>query len=420
MKRRTAHIWIFLLFIAATGFAPFTEATGIAGAGTMFWSTPDIVTNLHSQQLPAKPAQRAKLPKPRVLDPGALARDPQTGELRKKRELQNGDSADGSSAESRNRVAIRARVSLVEVGCTAIGADGNSLKGLHAEQFRIYEDGAPQRIAHFDAATEPASIALMIDASPSVYRELGEMRDAARSLAANLAPQDEVAVVAFARQAHLLLPLTRDRAVLERALASPDLARVANENTSNIYQAVYLTARDLFSGRSGRKAILLLTDGQDSGLGLGWETKTALPRLGEMADRLTFEDIVRELSAAGIEVYAISTEPHPKPMTAQWLATHQSVPIVSEATRKLEVPLYTAYVAELVRRTGGQIYFLREIGTLGGVYRKIAETLREQYMLGYYPSEGLAKPGWRSLRVELPERAARLTHRAAYYVAAEP
>jgi VWFA-related protein len=309
---------------------------------------------------------------------------------------------------------------LVEVGCRATGPDGKPLKELRAEDFRIYEDGAEQRIAHFDAAIEPAAIALMIDASPSVYRELGEMRDAARSLAASLAPQDEVAVVAFARQAHLLLPLTRDRVLLERALQSPELARVANESTSNIYQSVFVTAQDLFSGRTGRKAILLLTDGQDSGMGLGWDAKTAAPHPGEAAGRLTFEDTLRELSGAGIEVYAISTQPHPKPMTTEWFAEHHSSPIISPATRKLEVPLYTAYLAEMVRRAGGQIYFLREIGTLGGVYQKIAETLSEQYMLGYYPSTGWAKPGWRALRVELPGRAAQLAHRAAYYVPAEP
>lgn len=395
MKFGFPHIWILLLLVSATAISS------------------------QSQQVSPQSA-RAKLPKPRILDSGSLERDPVTGELRKKIASKNGDSAGVPAAESRNRAAIRTQVSLVEVACTALGPDGSPLKGLHAADFRIYEDGAAQQLVHFDAATEPASIALLIDASPSVYRELREMREAARSLAASLAPRDEVAVVAFARQAHLLLPLTSDRTLLERALASPELGRVANENTSNIYQAVYLTALDLFSGRTGRKAILLLTDGQDSGLGLRWEADTALPRAGETAGRLTFEDMVRQLSAAGIEIYAISTQSHPRPMTSQWIAAHHGTPIVSPATRKLEVPLYTAYLAELVRRAGGQIYFLREIGTLGGVYQKIAETLREQYTLGYYPSTGLAKPGWRGLRVELPGRPAQLMHRAAYYVAAEP
>lgn len=371
----------------------------------------------------SKKPRPAKLPRPRILDFGELTRDPETGELRKKPAVENTNKRAHSASQPSAAAAIRTRVSLVEVGCSAIGPDGKPLKGLHVGDFRVTEDGIAQRIAHFDAATEPASIALLIDASPSIYRKLGEMRDAAHSLAASLAPQDEVAVVAFARQAHLILSLTSDRASLDRALASSELARVANENTSNIYESLYLAARDVFSGRAGRKAILLLTDGQDSGLHLGWESATATPRPGETTGRLTFEDVVRELSAAGIEVYAISTEPHPKALSAQvlaqWFSTRSSVPIVSPATRKLAVPLYTAYLAELVRRAGGHIYFLREIGTLGDVYQQIAQTLREEYVLGYYPSAGLAKPGWRSLHVEVPGRTAQLTHRPAYYVAAE-
>lgn len=411
-------------------FVPQCTALFLLAAATLVFGTAMIFgtsaataappPNSHPQQPPSpkRPSQE-KLPKPRVLDPGSLSRNTQTGELHKKAPPEKNSASRSSNTDPGASVAIRTRVSLVEVSCTATDPDGNSLKGLRAEDFRIYEDGQPQRIAHFDAATEPAAIALVIDASPSIYRELGEMRDAARSLAAHLAPQDEVAVVAFARQTHLLLPLTRDRLLLERALASPDLARVANENTSSIYEAVYLTARDLFSSRTGRKAILLLTDGQDSGLGLNWEPAAAMPSARESDTRLTFEDVVRELSPAGIEVYVISTQPHPKAMTKQWFAAHRSLAIISLATRRLEIPLYTAYLAELVRRVGGQIYFLREIGTLGGVYQKIAQTLREQYMLGYYPSAGLAKSGWRALRVELPGRPAELTHRAAYYAPAD-
>ena len=364
-------------------------------------------------QAPPKTAQRAKLPKPRVLDPGELERDGETGELQRARSK---GAAEAKPARPGAPDTIRARVSLVEVGCTALGNDGKSLRGLRAEDFRIFEDGVEQRIAHFDASTEPASLALVMDASPSIYRELGEMRAAARALAANLAPQDEVGVVAFSREAHLLLPPTRDRALLERALQSPELARVANESTSNIYRAVYLTARELFAGRSGRKAILLLTDGQDSGLGLSWNPPSASPRAGETAGRLTFEDVIRELAAEGIEVYAISTEPHPRAMMPEWMAAHRGRTLITEETRSAGVPVYTAYLTELVRRAGGQVYFLRETGTLGDVYRRIAETLREQYTLSYYPSAGLAKPGWRALRVELPGRPAALTYRAAYYL----
>ena len=386
-------------------------------------ATPFLATFLAALLLPAqalaqgKPQPKPKLPRPRRLDRSIeLHRDPATGELR---EIH---ATPGAQAAPSGEV-IRARVNLVEAGCTALSSDGTPLRGLTRDDFRVFEDGVEQRIAHFDAASVPASIALLLDASPSVFREFAEMKAAARALSESLLPADEVALVAFAGGTHLLLPFSRDRALLERAIASSALAQVANSSESNIYQAIYLTAGELFRGRPprpGRKAIVVLTDGQDSGLGLGWDPASALPQPGAKANRLTFEDVARELAAAGVEVYAISTQTRPKAMTAEWLEAHRGEVLVTPAARELGMVHYTLYLAELVRRAGGQLYFLREMGTLGDVYRRIARTLGAQYTLGYYPAAGLTRPGWRTLRVELPgHRGTRLTYRVAYYVPAE-
>ncbi len=400
-----------------------------------------VLVGVAQERPPHKPQQKLKLPRPQRLDRGVeFRRDPATGELRVIRsvteraktsaraaetQLGASPSLEGTAAAPAGAPAtIHARVSLVEVSCRVLSADGTPLRGLSREDFRIFEDGIEQTIAHFDASSDPASVALVLDASPSVFRELAEMKAAARRLAKYLSPRDEIAVVAFAAQAQLVLPFTRDRALLERAMASPVLAQVADSTQSNIYRAVYLTTRELFRDRAGRKAIVLLTDGQDSGLGLGWDPASAMPspaggpqNSGVKADRLTFEDVARELAAAGVEVYAISTQPRPRPMTEVWLAAHRDAMLLTPAARELGIPHYTLYLAELVRRAGGQIFFLREIGTLGDVYRQIAENLAAQYMLGYYSAAGWAKPGWRSLRVELrgdpsaPHAASSLTSR---------
>ncbi len=372
-----------------------------------------------------KAQKRPRLLKPQRLDRGVVfQRDPVTGELRTYRAKPAvPGTAPGASSAGSPPAMIRARVGLVEVNCQVFAADGAPLRGLARQDFRLFEDGVEQAIAHFDASTEPASVALLMDASPSVFRELSEMKAAAQTLADRLAPRDEVAVVSFAGSTHLLLPFTRDRTLLERALTSASLAQVENSKESNIYQAIYLATRELFRdpARRGRKAIILLTDGQDSGLGLGWDPASARPRPGAQANRLTFEDVARELAAAGVEVYAISTQPRPNAMTDAWLESHRSEMLVSRAARELGMPHYTVYLAELVRRAGGRLHFLHEMGTLSAVYRRIAETLGAEYTLGYYPKTGLAKPGWRVLRVELVHPLdARLTHRAAYYVPAAP
>src|SRR3989441_2628817 len=230
-----------------------------------------------------KSQEKLKLPRPQRLDRGLeFHRDSATGELRVIRSrnegakilVQGGKAQAGASASLKGAPAapagppanIRARVSLVEVSCRALSADGTPLRGLGREDFRVFEDGIEQPIAHFDASSDPASVALVLDASPSVFRELAGMKAAVRTLAKYLSPRDEIAVVAFAAQAQLVLPFTRDRALLESAMASPALAQVADSTQSNIYQAVYLTARELFQDRAGRKAIVLRSEEHTSEL----------------------------------------------------------------------------------------------------------------------------------------------------------
>src|SRR4029077_1377774 len=182
-------------------------------------------------------AKKPKLPRPRILEHEIpLSRDPSTGELRA---YPSGESESGLPSSA---PVIRSRVALVEVQCTVTAPDGTRVRGLTRDDFRLWEDGTEQEVSSFDAASIPASIVLVIDASPSIYRELGTMRNVAQSLAGSLKPDDEVAVAAFAGETHLLLPFSRDRNLLQAALTSPELAQVANSSQSFIYQAVYLSA----------------------------------------------------------------------------------------------------------------------------------------------------------------------------------
>ena len=356
-----------------------------------------------------------KLPRPVPLGRGgALVRDPESGELHAIAADSGGGLAEG---------AIRSRVTLVQVPCTVTAPEGTEVRGLVQSDFRLFEDGAPQEIAAFDDAATPASIALIVDASPSIFHALADMRSAARSLAANLSPADEIAVVSFSSTPHLLLPFSKNRALLDRAIDSQYLAKVENSSESKIYESVFLTARELFAGRTGRKAIVLLTDGQDSGLGLTWDPRSMAANTGAGASRLAFDDVARELGSDGIALFIVSTENRPRAMTPEWLEAHRGEILVAAEAREQNMPNYTLYLAELARRAGGQIYFLREIGNLSEIYRRIALAIRAQYTLGYYPSAGTAHPGWRQLRVELAESAkaapgSKLTYRGSYYVSA--
>lgn len=373
--------------------------------------------------LPSQTKKSTKLP--RQLDQGIRwHRDSATGELQTV--TMGGAAAAAAEDAPANPRAMRVRTQMVAVTCTVSTGDGTAVPGLRREDFRIFDDGAERPISYFDASTQPASVALVIDASPSVLRDSEEMKQAADALIGALAPLDQAAVVDFSAHTYLQLGFSDVREQIRRAVARVNVSQLLGDTGgSNIYEAVYLAARELFPGRTGRKAILLLTDGQDSGLGLTLDPASAAPGPGKPAERLTFDDVARLLAEQDIQVFAISTENRPKVMTADWLAAHESTTLLTASARTSGIPPYTLYLAELVRRAGGQLYFLRETETMADTFRKIAEKVRAEYTLGFYAASAAnaagASPGWHSLRVEAADQPdTRVSHRAAYYVPATP
>jgi len=366
-------------------------------------------------------AQRKKTTKlPVELDRGLRwHRDSSSGEIHT---FTSADRAFAASvAGGTDAHAVLVRTQMVPVTCIVSTADGDALPGLGREEFHIFSDGIEQPISYFEASGQPASVALVVDASPSVLRNSQEMKQAADALVDALAPLDESAVVDFSEHTYLQTPFSDVREVIRRAVARIDVrALLGDTGGSNVYEAVYLTAR-LFQRRTGRKAILLLTDGQDSGLGLTIDPARA--STDRSAEKLTFDDVVRLLAAQDIQVFAVSTENRPKVMTPEWLAAHENETLVTSGVRAQGIPAYTLYLAELVRRVGGQLYFLREADTMADTFRKIAKRIRAEYTIGFYPSGGSNKegtlPGWHSLRVEIADQpGARVMYRAAYYVPA--
>ncbi|HTR48704.1 MAG TPA: VWA domain-containing protein [Verrucomicrobiae bacterium] len=368
---------------------------------------------------PTLPAQTKKSSKrPRRLDQGIRwHRDAATGELRI---IAPGSPAAGSALAGPN--VMRVNTQAVAVTCIVATADGTAVRGLRREDFRILDGGVSRPVTYFDASTQPASVALVIDASPSVLRDSEEMKHAADALIGALAPSDQAAVVDFSAHTYLQFGFSDARDSIRRAVARVDVRELLGDvGGSNIYQAVYLAAHELFPGRTGRKAILLLTDGQDSGLGLTLDPASAAPGPGRPADNLTFDDVAKLLAEQDIQIFAVSTENRPKVMTPEWLDEHESSTLLNVSARREGIPPYTLYLAELVRRAGGQLYFLRETETMADTFRKIAEKIRAEYTLGFYPTGPAdpagASPGWHSVRVEITGQTnARVSHRAAYYI----
>ena len=368
--------------------------------------------------------QKEKLPRPRRLDEDiTLHRDPATGELNSIPAAGSARGAAGNDANATRPIAVVTQI--VPVMCNVLGADGAAVRGLLRQDFRVFDDAVEQPITYFDASSESASVALVLDASPSVLRDSEEMKNAARALVDALSASDQKAVVDFSAHTYLQLPFSGDWSLIRKAVARVDARSLLGDSGgSNIYEAVFLTARELFVGRTGRKAIVLLTDGQDSQLGLTLDPVTAGPRAGWPADRLTFEDVERTLATADIQVFVVSTESRPKIMTPDWVVSHASQTLLTSSLRGSGIPAYTLYLAELARRSGGQLYFLREAETLAETFRQIALKIRAEYTLGFSPAANATaapRSGWHQLRVEVIGHGdPTVVHRASYYVPATP
>src|SRR5580692_5095708 len=244
--------------------------------------------------------QKSKLPRPRRLDEDfTWKRDPVTGELTATPagSATKGGSGKGSgeTAASSDAHAISVVTQIVPVTCSVIGADGAAVRGLQLRDFRVFDEGVEQPLTYFDASTESASVALVIDASPSVLRESDEMKNAARALVDALGSADETAVVDFSAHTYLQIPFSNDWGLIRKAVGRVDARQLLGDTGgTNIYKAIFIAAKELFAGRKGRKAMVLLTDGQDSGLGLTLDPATSRPRAGLPNNQLTFEDVLRE------------------------------------------------------------------------------------------------------------------------------
>lgn len=376
-----------------------------------------------SQKISAQNKQATGLQRPRRLDDGITwKRDAATGELTV---VLSGAAHDANAPDvTANSHSISVVTQVVPVTCSVVGADGVAIQNLQQKDFRVYDDSANQPIVYFDASSQPASVAIMIDASPSVLRESEEMKNAARALVDALGSSDQTAVVDFSAHTYLQIPFSNDWGAIRKAVGRVDARQLlADTGGTNIYQSIFVTVQTLFAGRTGRKAVVLLTDGQDSGLGLTLDPASAKPKPGTPNNQLTFEDVARELSAQDVQVFAISTEGRPKVMTADFLSAHADQTLLTESGRDGKIPAYTLYLAEIVRRSGGQLYFLREASTLADEFHQIAVQIRAEYTLGFSPAAGAGeapRKGWHQLRVEVSGHPdATVTSRASYYVPAK-
>jgi VWFA-related protein len=262
---------------------------------------------------------------------------------------------------------VRVSTQLVTVPVSVMDRDTRYIADLTREEFRIYEDGAEQELAFFASTEKPFTVVLMLDVSDSAIFRLDEVKEEAIAFTDQLRADDRAIVVAFDRQVNILTEATCDKEALRQAIRSV----VVGKGTS-LYNALDMTLKQVLSGVEGRKAIVLFTDGVDtSSMGA------------------TFESNLRDAAESDSLIYTVQYElsPEGKQYDAQSPGMHGAGTRVNEIGIVGRIQRINAnkYLSLLPEKTGGKHFLAGTVQSLGKSFAAIAEELRHQYSLGYYP-----------------------------------
>lgn len=308
---------------------------------------------------------------------------------------------------------IRVNTALVSVPVSVLDRQGRFVSNLRREDFSVFENGIEQPIAYFEPAEKPFTVALILDTSPSTQFNLWEIKEAAIAFASQLRPQDRVLVVSFNEQVLLLTEATNDL----NAVTSVIQQNATTGNATRLYDAVDLVIKERLNKIKGRKAIVLFTDGVDTASYLATYQSTL--REAEELDALIYpikydtSDYQRAMQGAGSVTIVTSSSnwPFGSSSSTQTIYSGQSnggAPM--PGTSKADYERADKYLHELAEKTGGRLNQANDTAQLAQAFSRIAEELRRQYSLGYYPQTSAGTSGERrqiKVRVHQPNLAVR-------------
>ena len=264
---------------------------------------------------------------------------------------------------------VRVDVRLVNVITTVTDAKGRYVPDLTAEDFILEEDGRPQPIAHFSQDRDvPLSVGIALDTSGSMDRKIRTAVDAVERFSRRIHENDEIFLITFSGQPMLRQDFTADREKLWQALRHLN----ATGGTA-LYDALTEGLLKIRSGRHNKHAMLVITDGQDT------------------ASTAKFDEVLRSIRESELLVYPIGISPLTYAQTSgpfSALAAGLSKPQTVQGKRD-EVDLNV--IQAFADNSGGRAFLLAERLIGGGsqiekVLDTIADELRSQYTLGFYPS----------------------------------
>jgi Ca-activated chloride channel family protein len=257
---------------------------------------------------------------------------------------------------------LHVKVNLVNIFVNVTDRNGAIVGGLTRDDFAIYEDGRQQQISIFDRESAmPLNLALAIDTSGSVHKDMSEEAGAAkRFVHVILRPQDQMSVLQFATTVRVLAPFTNKVSVIDRSLD-----HLQSDWSSAVYDAICQGSAEL-GGKQGRKVLVIVSDGEDT------------------AKNSTYEQALEAALRNEVMIYSLI-----------------DVPIEASAGRSTggEHALIT-----LAEQTGGKHFYVED-GGLDKAFAKVSDDLRTQYVLGYYPKNQEPGKDFHRIVVTIPRAA---------------
>ena len=254
---------------------------------------------------------------------------------------------------------------------------GNHVRDLKKEDFQIFEDGVLQEIAGFAAVEEPISVALTLDTSGSTEFQLDRIRQEAMRFVKLLRDDDSIAIVSFADDVKLLEPFN-----IYHKKNPEVLRKLKPGGLSAVYEAVWLSLEQVLKLEYGRKALVLFSDGVDNRSETVTEEETLdLARKTESTVYCIYFNTNKDRFKRMPQIIDPAMESSGISFAAQW-------PPIKIPTGRGKNPEYAAgreYLSKLAQYSGGLLVDASRIENLGAAFGRIAQELRSQYSLGYYP-----------------------------------
>ncbi|MBI2678938.1 MAG: VWA domain-containing protein [Candidatus Koribacter versatilis] len=336
------------------------------------------------QQQPAPPQQQ----------PGTQTPDPQNKDAQEANPTAGGPGGDvgtiavpkkkdeSSSVEKKDKpekfknpagmpdFSVRVDVPSVNVDVTVLTREGGFVPGLHQENFRVLEDGVPQKVTTFTQTEAPITAVLLVEFANTNYSFVRDMLNASYTFAQGLKPQDWVAVVSYDMKPQIMADFTQDKRQIYAALGH---LRIPGFSETNLFDALYDTL-DRIDRIEGRKYVILIASGVDT------------------FSKHTLDDAYKKVKTTpNVTIFAISTGGYLR------TAYEPRMGPISQLNY-LQADNQMNYFAKM---TGGQSYRPRFLGEFPEIFNSIANVIRNQYSLTYHPSNTRQDGSYRKIKIEL-------------------